>query len=136
MSDYNKVGLEGNLVADPETLEVNDRRLVKIRIASNRNWKNSNGSDGQSTTFMDVEFWSPADKKGVGSVVAAHHKKGDKIQVEGYLHQQNYEVEGQKRSKLVLIGKEFWFRKLSKEQGNANGNEDATNHYSNEDIPF
>lgn len=90
MSEYNTnwfVG-DGNLVKDHEEKETkNGNKLVKFRIAI------KNGE--KKTTFIDCEWWSPT-----GAV--QYLKKGKKVSITGNLLFDEWEKNGEKRSKCYI----------------------------------
>lgn len=100
----NTTCIDGNLVADPETVQVGDTSVTKVRIANNRNFKDSDGNKKQETCFIDVEAWGNR-----GTAISRFCKKGDRIGIEGRLVFQQWEKDGEKRSKHLIRMNELTF---------------------------
>ena len=90
----------GNVTRDPEirVLPSGDS-LAKFGVGINRRFKGSDGNPKEETCFVDITFF-----KKQAEVCEKYVHKGDSIVVEGRLKQENWEKDGQKRSKLVVIG--------------------------------
>lgn len=113
MSNLNKVLLMGRLTRDPE-LRVTSGGLsiCKFGIAINRKFKGQDGEMKEETCFIDVDaFGKQAD------VIAKYLTKGRPIFVEGRLKLDQWESEGQKRSKLGVVLEGFQFVGSSREDG-------------------
>ena len=100
MASFSKVILMGNVTRDPEirVLPSGDS-LAKFGVGINRRFKGSDGNPKEETCFVDITFF-----KKQAEVCEKYVHKGDSIVVEGRLKQENWEKDGQKRSKLVVIG--------------------------------
>jgi single-strand DNA-binding protein len=96
----------GNLVADPEVrMFANGSKKVKVRLAISRYFKKSDGSKGKKTVFADFEAWDSG-----GETIANYLKKGDALVVtNASLEQDEWEHEGQKRTKLYFRINQFQF---------------------------
>ena len=94
-SSFNRVILMGNLVRDPELrVTTGGMNVGSFSLAINNRVKD----DKESVSYIDcVAFGKQAD--------FAHEylEKGMPILVEGRLHQNRWEQEGQKRSKIQVI---------------------------------
>lgn len=102
----NKVIIMGNLTRDPElrTIGSSGNSVVDLGIAMNRQFT-SNGEKKEETTFVDVTFWGKQ-----AEILAEHTKKGRQLLIEGRLSLDTWEGnEGEKRSKLKVIGENFTF---------------------------
>jgi single-strand DNA-binding protein len=87
----NRVFLTGNLCADPESRYLSDGALVvSARIGV------SHGKDKESS-FVSLTLWEWCAK------IAAKLKKGQRVQVEGYLKEDRWEKDGQKRSQVKIV---------------------------------
>ncbi len=102
MASYNRVVLVGNLTRDPElryipsgtavadiTLAVNDR------VKRNDQWV-------EETTFVDVTLWART-----AEVVNEYLSKGSSVLIEGRLKLDRWEKDGQKHSKLRVVGEKM-----------------------------
>lgn len=91
--NYNKLILAGNITRDPEIKVVGDGKVAKFGLAVNNGY-----GDKRKTAFLDCETWIPS----LVDVVEKFVKKGSNVLVEGAIHQDNWEKDGQKRSKLFV----------------------------------
>lgn len=97
MSDVNSYNLSGRLTRDANLRYLQSgTALAEFTVASNRIWK-SNGEKKEDTLFIDVNVWGKQ-AEFIGGL-----KKGDYVMVTGRIRQESWEVEGQKRSKYVVI---------------------------------
>jgi single-strand DNA-binding protein len=107
MSSYNKVILMGNLTRDPELRYTQSNMpICKIGLAVNRRFKDSqSGEWREEPTFVDVTIFGKR-----GEAFAKYHTKGKPAFIEGELRLDNWEdQQGQKRSKLYVVGNEWQF---------------------------
>ena len=122
----------GNLVSAPVIRDVNDTRVAKYTVATNRSIKRGDNPDGTPKyesigTFLNCESW--------GSICKVLEKwdKGDKIQFSGELEQQNWEKDGEKKSALLC--------RVDKVKGistkdKAQSDKPAETGAGSEDVPF
>lgn len=86
-------------VASIEVKKSDKGTIVNFSFATNNKYKKTDGEKVEETTFIDcVAFGALAEK-----VIAPHVKKGDQLFIRADLKQENWEKEGQKRSKHVLV---------------------------------
>jgi len=107
MSSYNKVILMGNLTRDPELRYTQSNMpICKIGLAVNRRFKDGqSGEWREEPTFVDVTIFGKR-----GEAFAKYHTKGKPAFIEGELRLDNWEdQQGQKRSKLYVVGNEWQF---------------------------
>lgn len=107
MQNFNMSIIEGNLVKDPEFLEVGEKRtkLCKFRIGSNRVVRKQNGETEQYSNFFDVTTWSK-----LADVCGKYLKKGSRVLVSGLLKQDQWKSEdGSNRFKVYIEGREVNF---------------------------
>ena len=113
MASLNKVMLIGNLTRDPEKRYTPAGMAVSdVGIAVNRKFKAANGEMKDEVCFVTVTLWGKTAEN-----VVEYKRKGDPIFVEGRLKLDQWEKEGQKFSKLTVVGESVQF--LSR--GNASG---------------
>jgi single-strand DNA-binding protein len=95
MNNANQVTISGRITRDPEVRDVNQSKVAVIRLASNRSYKK--GEEWvERATFVDVEAWNRhAD-------LVATLKKGTEVMVLGLLESDDWEKDGEKRSKLKI----------------------------------
>lgn len=100
MPSFNRVILVGNVTRDielrytPSGLAVTD-----LGLAVNDRRKNQAGEWIDETTFLDVTLWGRQ-----AEVASEYLSKGSPVLVEGRLKLDTWEQEGQKRSKLRVVG--------------------------------
>jgi single-strand DNA-binding protein len=100
MANFNRVILMGNITRDielkytPSGLAVTD-----IGLAVNDKRKNQAGEWIEETTFVDVTLWGRT-----AEVAGEFLSKGSPIFIEGRLKLDTWETDGQKRSKLRVVG--------------------------------
>ena len=100
MASYNRVVLVGNLTRDPELRHIaSGTAVTDIGLAMNDKRKDASGNWIEETTFIDVTLWAKT-----AEVVCQYLKKGSSCLIEGRLKLDSWEKDGQKHSKLKVIG--------------------------------
>jgi single-strand DNA-binding protein len=102
MASFNRVILVGNLTRDPELRYIPSGMAVsEIGLAVNdRVKKNDQWVD--ETTFVDVTLWGRT-----AEVANEYLSKGSPVLIEGRLKLDSWEKDGQKRSKLRVVGEKM-----------------------------
>jgi len=119
MSSFNKVVLLGNLTRDPEIRTLPSGSQVAIfSLGMNRKFKTQQGELKEETCFVDVEIFGKT-----AEVCGKYVHKGDMLLVEGRLKQDTWEKDGQKRSKLKVVGTGMQLMPKSTGRGQASGEE-------------
>ena len=102
MASYNRVVLVGNLTRDvelrftPQGTAVTDISLaVNERVKRNDQWV-------EEANFFDVTLWGRT-----AEVAGEYLSKGSSILIEGRLKLDRWEQEGQKRSKIKIVGEKM-----------------------------
>lgn len=98
----NSVSLVGRVVSEPETKTFNSGSgKVEFRLAVGRGKKNQDGTwNNEDTCYIDCEVWKNKDGKGgLHDVVVQYVGKGKQVAVSGELKFEQWEKDGQKRSK-------------------------------------
>jgi single-strand DNA-binding protein len=99
-SSFNRVILVGNLTRDPELRYTpSGTPVCDIGLAVNDRRKNPNGEWVEETTFVDVTLWART-----AEVASEYLGKGSQVLIEGRLKLDSWETDGQKRSKLKVVG--------------------------------
>ena len=103
MASFNRVILIGNLTRDPELRYIpSGTAVTDIGLAINDIRKGPNGEKIEETTFVDVTLW------GRNAEIASEYlSKGAPTLIEGRLKLDSWETDGQKRSKLKVIGEKL-----------------------------
>ena len=99
MASFNRVVLVGNLTQDvelrytPAGTAVTDISLaVNERVKRNEQWT-------EEANFFDVTLWGRT-----AEVASEYLSKGSPVLIEGRLKQDRWEQDGQKRSKVKVVG--------------------------------
>lgn len=121
--NVNQVVLVGNLTRDAELKHTTSGKAVaKFGIAVNR----YTGKDKPTeTTFVDVECWEKT-----AEIVGEYASKGRQVGVVGRLKLDQWESEGQKRSKLVVVADRVEFGPRTGEKS------ESPDEPSGEETPF
>lgn len=99
MASYNRVILVGNLTRDVELKYTQGGTAVtEIGLAVNDRRKSQSGEWVEETTFVDVTIWGRT-----AEVAGEYLSKGSSVLVEGRLKLDQWETDGQKRSKLRVV---------------------------------
>lgn len=100
MASFNKVILMGNLTRDPEVRYTPGGTAVsEIGLAVNDRRKDAKGDWVDEVTFVDITLWGRQ-----AEIAGEYLNKGSQILVEGRLKLDSWEKDGQKRSKLRVVG--------------------------------
>ena len=92
--------LVGNLTRDVELRYLQSGTAVTdIALAINDRRKNQAGEWIEETTYVDVTLWART-----AEVASEYLSKGSSVLIEGRLKLDTWESEGQKRSKLKVVG--------------------------------
>lgn len=98
MIDYNSVTVLGRLTTDPELKYVpNGSAVCKLRLASNRKWKNAAGEQKEDVLFIGATCWAAQ-----AEWAAANLRKGNPVFVAGRLQFHQWEKDGVKRSSIEI----------------------------------
>lgn len=118
----NKCHFSGNLTRDPELkFTPSGTAVLNFTIAVSRRYKK--GEEMQTeTAFIDAVAWDSG-----AEAIGKFFKKGDSIIAHGSMQQENWETDGQKRSKLKLRVEEFEFP--------PNGNKKSGDSSTQQDAP-
>ena len=125
MASFNRVILLGNLTRDIELKYTQSGLAVtEIGLAVSDRRKNQAGEWIEETVFVDVTLWGRT-----AEVASEYLSKGSPILIEGRLKLDTWESEGQKRSKLKVVGERMQMvgsRAGSAAQDAAKGRDPAT----------
>lgn len=146
MSSFNRVILMGNLTRDVEVRYAPSKTAVTdIGLAVNDRRKGASGETIEETVFVDVTLWGRT-----AEIAEQYLGKGSLVLIEGRLKLEQWETDGQKRSKLKVVGENL--RMMPKGSGGGGGRPekatgaDTESHHATqsqpqqssgeEDIPF
>jgi len=100
MASYNRVMLVGNLTRDVEVRQIpSGSTVADIGLAINDRHKSSTGEWVENATFVDVTLWGRT-----AEIAGEYLSKGSPLLVEGRLKLDRWEQDGQKKSKLKVVG--------------------------------
>ena len=100
MASFNRVVLLGNITRDIEVKYLQSGMAVtEIGLAVNDRRKNQQGEWVEETTFVDITLWGRT-----AEVAGEYLGKGSQVLIEGRLKLDTWETDGQKRSKLRVVG--------------------------------
>lgn len=100
MSGVNHITVTGNLTRDPEVkFTPSGIPVCEMRIGISTRVKG-----GDDSIFVDVEAWEKQAES-----CGEHLRKGSWILVEGRLKQEQWESDGQRRSKISIVGHRIVF---------------------------
>lgn len=104
MASFNRVILVGNLTRDIEVRYVSNGGLAvtELGLAVNDRRKNQSGEWVDETTFVDVTLWGRT-----AEIASEYLSKGAPVLIEGRLKLDTWETDGQKRSKLRVVGEKM-----------------------------
>lgn len=102
MASYNRVVLVGNVTRDPELRHIpSGTAVTELGLAVNERIKRNN-EWVEEVNFIDVTLWART-----AEVAAEYLSKGSSVLIEGRLKLDRWEKEGQKFSKLKVIGEKM-----------------------------
>ena len=100
MASFNRVILVGNITRDIDLRHTQSGLAVtELGLAVNDRRKNQSGEWIDETSFVDVTLWGRQ-----AEVAGQYLSKGAPVLIEGRLKLDSWEQEGQKRSKLRVVG--------------------------------
>ena len=97
MANLNKVMLIGRLTRDPELRDAGGTSVCDIGLAINREYRKKDGTEVKETCFVDCTCWGRTAEN-----VAKYLAKGREAYIEGRLQLDQWEKDGEKRSKLKV----------------------------------
>lgn len=100
MASFNRVILMGNVTRDIELKYLQSGTAVtELGLAMNHRYKNQSGEWIEEPVFVDVTLWGRT-----AEIASEYLSKGAPVFVEGRLKYDTWETDGQKRSKLSVVG--------------------------------
>ena len=100
MASFNKVILVGNVTRDIEIRQIGGGSSVcDLGLAVNDRKKTQGGEWVDETTFVDVTLWNKT-----AEIAVQYLGKGSPVLIEGKLKLESWETDGQKRTKLKVVG--------------------------------
>jgi len=133
----NKVTLLGRLGNDPEFRQIkDDSALATFSLATDQSYKDESGEWKSKTEWHRITAWGK-----LAEMCNKHLKKGSKVYLEGSIHTQQYEKDGEKKYTTNIRVKEIVL--LDKKEGQNPGGNDSMQDAPGpsqsgemEDLPF
>jgi single-strand DNA-binding protein len=117
MASFNRVVLVGNLTRDVELRHTpNNTAVTDIAIAVNERIKR-NEQWVDEAHFFDITLWGR-----LAEIAAEYLSKGSSVLVEGRLKLDRWEQDGQKRSKIKIVGEKMQMLGGGNRSGGGNPN--------------
>jgi single-strand DNA-binding protein len=126
MPALNRVEIIGRLGKDPETrFTPKGNKVCSFSVAVDHRWRSAEGEMRKETDWFNIEAWGK-----LGEICQEYLGKGRLVYIEGRLHTNQYEQEGEKRyfTKVVARQMEMLERKPGEEEPAQPGEE--------EEFPF
>ena len=96
MANLNRVFLIGNLTRDPEIRYIpSGKAVADLNMAINRKYRTASGEVKEETCYVGVVVWERQ-----AETAGEYLKKGSAIFVEGSLRYEQWETNGEKKSRL------------------------------------
>jgi len=96
MATLNRVFLIGNLTRDPEIRYIpSGKAVADLNMAINRKYRTASGEVKEETCYVGVVVWERQ-----AETAGEYLKKGSAIMVEGSLRYEQWEKNGEKKSRL------------------------------------
>ena len=136
MASFNRVILVGNLTRDVELKYTQSGTAVaNVGLAVNDRRKDASGEWVEDTTFVDVTLWGRT-----AEVCSEYTRKGEPVLIEGRLKLDQWEQDGQKRSKLTVVGERLQLLAGRRDGGQGGGLEGGQQRQAPahvpDDVPF
>jgi single-strand DNA-binding protein len=124
MANLNKVMLIGRLTRDPEVRTFsNGGKVAKFGFAVNNRKKNQQtGQWEDEPVFLDVEAFNRGEFGKQADLVEQYLTKGRQVFIEGHLRLDQWEKDGQKRSRLLIVLDNMQFLE-PRQDGSSGGSE-------------
>ncbi len=123
MANLNKVLLIGRLTRDPEARAFqNGGKVAKFGFAvNNRKKNNQTGQWEDEPVFLDCEAFNRGDNGTMADRIEQTLRKGSQIFIEGHMKLDQWEKDGQKRSRLVIVVDNFQYLEPRTDGGGGGG---------------
>lgn len=130
----NNLVLKGRLGQDPKLIPVGESKKVVFSMAVSRSFKKKDGEWGDEVTWVPCEAWDSGAER-----IHQQFSKGDPILIEGSLKEDQWEKDGEKRSKLFVRIRKFYRLKFDdnkSDNSDTQGEQTPVASASGENIPF
>lgn len=143
MNSLNRVELIGNLTRDPEIKTTQSgKSIATVGIATNRNWKDSNGEKHEEAEFHNIVCWGK-----LAEIVGDLLRKGMKVFFAGRLQTRTWEDEsGMKHFRTEIVADDMIILSPKRADGGNDSSEEVDyeksgrtsddDDISPDDLPF
>ena len=130
VTNINSVTVTGNLVRDSELRDAGSSKVLNFSVAVNESVKKGDSWESYPN-YIDVTLFGKR-----GESLAQYLKKGQKVGVQGKIHQDRWEKDGQKFSRIIVRAEEVELlgSKGSGESGNSAPT--SSDGFGESNIPF
>ncbi|AKM82137.1 TPA: single-stranded DNA-binding protein [Candidatus Berkelbacteria bacterium] len=106
MFSLNRAQIVGNLTRDPEMRSTpNGQSVTSFSVATNRRWKDKDGTTQDQTEFHNVVAWGK-----LAEISSQYLKKGNKVYIEGRLSTRSWEgQDGSKKNRTEIVTENIIF---------------------------
>jgi single-strand DNA-binding protein len=105
MANMNRVFLAGNLTRDPEIRYTQaGKAIADLNLAINRRYKTASGEFKEDVCFVNIVAWERQ-----AELAGEYLRKGSAVLVEGSLRLDQWEANGEKRSRLRVVADRIQF---------------------------
>ena len=124
MADINRVTIIGRLTKDAEvTYTPGGMAITSLSLAINRSTKGQDGKWYDEANYFDVKAFGKQ-----GESLKVYLVKGKQIAVDGYLKQERWEKDGQKKSRVIINANDIQLLG-GKDKGQSNDSQDTGYDY-------
>lgn len=120
----------GHVTRDPEVKSVGNSKVATFRLAINRSFKRNN-EWVDKPTFVDCEAWNAR-----AEYISDRIKKGTEVYVRGRLESDEWEKDGERRSKLKVYVLEIQAGKGKREGSGGDAGSGAGSDGDEIELPF
>lgn len=130
-TNTNVVVVSGNLVKDAELKDISpDFSVLNFTVAVNESVKKADSWDSYAN-FFDISLSGKRAK-----AIAKYLTKGKKVLVAGTLHQDRWEKDGHKQSRIVIRADSVEFCGGSNSEGNSDSAQSSGESGFSDEVPF
>ena len=120
MFTKNLIQLTGNIAKNPETRTVGETTVTRARLIHNETIRKADGTEVERVAAVDLDIWGKR-----GEAFAEHITSKVPVFIEGKLQLDQWEQDGEKRSRL-LVRVDDWQFLAAKAGGDAAGKDKAS----------
>jgi len=103
--------LQGRVGADPETKQVGETSVSRIRLATSRKYKDKSGELKEDTQWHSLDCWGA-----LSDVVSKHVKKGCKLTIQGEIQYRKHEEKWYTSIRVAKIDDIQWPKAFAVEE--------------------